>query len=185
LANRLVILGHPDVRNHSIANKIIVDELARLEDLEIRELASLYPDFQIDVEAEQQALIAAETIVLQFPFYWYSVPGILKQWLDLVLAYGFAYGSNGTKLHGKRMILSMTIGGPEEAYQPDGYNTYRIDELITPLKQTANLSGMTLTTPVISHSMVFIPGVYNVKEEVEGRANDHARRLIATIGNPD
>ncbi len=178
----LVIVGHPDLSSGSIANRIIVDRLASIDDVEVRDLQTLYPDFKIDVEAEQAALLEADTIVFQFPFYWYSVPGILKEWLDQVFTYGFAYGSTGTKLHGKRLIVSTTVGGPEESYGRGSFNTYSIDELLVPLKQTAILAGMSFQTPVVTHSMVYIPNKYNVKEEVEGRARDHAERLISCIG---
>ncbi|WP_315983290.1 NAD(P)H-dependent oxidoreductase [Aliamphritea spongicola] len=113
-----------------------------LESTDIRRLDSLYPDYRIDVAAEQQALLEAEVIILQFPFYWYSVPALLKKWLDDVLAYDFAYGANGDKLKGKDLVLSFTIGGPEEAYDPQGYNHFPIAELIKPLQQTAYLAGM-------------------------------------------
>ncbi|RMF44012.1 MAG: flavodoxin family protein [Deltaproteobacteria bacterium] len=184
MSKTLVIVGHPDLENGSIANKLIVEQLAQQEDIEIRDLIRLYPDFRIDVETEQQALLEADTVVLQFPFFWYSVPAILKHWLDQVFCYGFAYGSTGDKLHSKRLIISTTIGGPEESYQSNGYNSFSIDQLLAPLKQTANLTGM-IFEPLVSHSMVYIPGVYNVKEEVEERAREHARRLVASINSPN
>lgn len=183
MSKTLVIVGHPDLQNGSIANKLIVEQLQQQENVEIRDLTSVYPDFRIDVEAEQQALLDAGTVVFQFPFFWYSVPAILKHWLDEVFCYGFAYGSTGDKLHGKRLIVSTTIGGPEDSYHSNSFNHFSIDELLNPLKQTANLSGMSFEV-ISSHSMVFIPGVYNVKEEVEERARDHARRLIDVLGTP-
>ncbi|MEZ4387127.1 MAG: NAD(P)H-dependent oxidoreductase [Candidatus Krumholzibacteriia bacterium] len=181
----LVIVGHPDLDRGSLANKIVVDRLADVDGVNVRNLARLYPDFAIDIEAEQQALLAADTIVFQFPFYWYSVPGILKEWVDRVLSYGFAYGSSGDKLRGKRFILSTTIGGPAESYGSGHYNTYTIDDLLKPWKQTCNLTGMHWQEPVLTHGMVYIPGVYNVKEEVEERARGHAQRLLDAIaGQP-
>lgn len=176
----LVIVGHPQLKEGSLANRIIVEALAEAG-AEIRDLAALYPDFKIDVEAEQAALVAAERVIFQFPFYWYGVPGILKEWMDRVLAHGFAYGSKGKALHGKGLLISTTIGGPARAYQRDGYNTYTVDELMMPLKQTAKLCGMTFEGPVTSHGMIFIPGVYNTQEEVEAQARDHAARLITLL----
>lgn len=178
----LVVLAHPDIENNSVANKVIVDRLGAQKNLDIRDLTRLYPDFRINVEREQQALLEADTVVFQFPFYWYSVPGILKHWLDEVFTYGFAYGSTGTKLQGKRLIVSTTIGGPESSYRSGEYNSYSVEELLKPLQQTANLAGMTFVPPVLSHSMVYIPDVYNVKEEVEERAQDHFDRLSTAIG---
>jgi putative NADPH-quinone reductase len=80
--------------------------------------------------------------------------------------------------------LSFTIGGPEDSYRPEGYNTYPIDDMLNPLKQTANLCGMEYLPPVFTHSMIYIPDVYNVKEEVEARAQDHAERLVNAIAAP-
>lgn len=177
----LVLSGHPDL-NKSYTNRLILERLAeQISDIEIRDLPVLYPDSRIDVAAEQEALLKADIIVLQFPFYWYSVPGILKQWQDDVFSYGFAYGSTGDKLKGKKFIISTTIGGPEEAYQADGYNHFTIEQLLYPLRQTAYLAQLDWQTPAVTHGMVFIPGVYNTQELVESRAEAHAQGLIEQI----
>jgi len=177
-----VIVGHPDLLGGSLANRIIVDGLRSYPGVRVRDLKALYPDFAIDVESEQEALLNTDTLVFQYPFYWYSVPGILKEWMDRVLTHGFAYGSEGKKLNGKDLIVSTTIGGPEDSYRPGGFNNYYVDEFLKPLMQLSNLTGMNFLPPVISYSMIFIPEVYNVKEEVEERARDHASRLIGTLG---
>ncbi len=177
----LVIFAHPDVENGSIANKIIINEISKLEKVEIRNIHQMYPTFKIDVEAEQKALIEAELIIFQYPFYWYNVPGILKEWLDNVFSYGFAFGSTGDKLKGKQFIISTTVGGPEDAYQKDGYNNFTINDLLKPMQQTANLAGMIFNKPLVTHNMVYIPDVYNVKEEVEQRAREHASKLLMFI----
>ncbi len=178
----VAISGHPNLEG-SVANRIIVEALESAGmDLEVRRLDTSYPDYAIDVAAEQEALVAADVIVLQFPFYWYSVPALLKKWVDDVLAYGFAFGSTGDKLKGKDLILSATIGGPQDAYGAEGYNRFSIPELMRPLEQTAGLTGMTFQDPVVTHDMVYIPDVYNKLEGVQARARDHAARLIERIG---
>jgi putative NADPH-quinone reductase len=88
-----------------------------------------------------------DVIVFMFPVYWYSTPAILKEWQDLVLEYGFAYGHDGTALQGKLAICAITAGGPEQAYQSSGYNHYSIRELLRPLEQTTILCGMTYLPP--------------------------------------
>lgn len=177
----VVIAGHPDL-SKSYTNSVILNALESSDlEVEVRRLHELYPDFDIDVEQEQQALISADVIVLQYPFYWYSVPGLLKHWLDKVFTFNFAYGTEGDKLKGKDFVLSFTIGGSEESYQPLGYNHFSIEQLVLPLQQTAYLAGINFQKPVYSHRMVFIPGVYNTQEEVEARANQHAERLIDTL----
>jgi putative NADPH-quinone reductase len=173
----LVVLAHPSIGERSLANRIIIERVRPIEDVTIKDLYRECPSFRFNVEAEHKALLAAGSIVFQFPFYWYSVPGILKEWLDQVFTYGFAYGSAGDKLKGKQFLVSTTVGGPEDAYREGGYNNYSIDDLLKPLRQTANLSGMRYNTPIVSHNMIYIPDVYNKKEEVEQRARLHAERL--------
>lgn len=177
----VIISGHPQLEE-SNTNSIILDELAKADlDVSIRKLDELYPDYKINIDQEQAALVGADIIVLQFPFYWYSVPAILKKWIDDVLNYGFAYGSTGDKLHGKQFLLSITIGGPEEAYTPLGFNHFPIRQLLHPLEQTAYLSGMVYNEPLFSHSMVYIPDVYNTLEEVQERARQHSQKLIERL----
>lgn len=179
--NVLVISGHPNLEN-SYTNKVILSRLeASSEDIVVHRLDERYPDFNIDVDVEQKALKQADVIVLQFPFYWYSVPALMKKWLDDVFSFNFAYGPEGDNLKDKAFILSFTVGGPEEAYTPIGYNHFRIEELIKPLEQTAYLAGMNLQPPVYTHGMVYIPDVYNTQKEVEERANRHADRLLTLI----
>ena len=179
----IVISGHPNL-SASHTNTVILDELSfQLADVEVRRLDELYPDYQINVEAEQQALIKADVVVLQFPFYWYSVPALMKKWIDDVFSYDFAYGAKGDKLKGKDIILSFTVGGPEESYDPLGYNHFEIEQMIRPLQQTAYLAGMNYTQPVYTHRMVYIPGVYNELSEVRVRAKHHADRLVGQIND--
>lgn len=176
----VVISGHPNL-DESFTNKVILDKVQQdVSDIQVRRLDSLYPDYKIDVEAEQQALLEADVIVLQFPFYWYSVPALLKKWVDDVFSYNFAYGSRGDKLKGKDFLLSVTIGGPEESYDPLGYNHFTIEQLLMPLQQTAYLAGMNYRKPIYTHGMVFIPGVYNTQEGVEVKAMQHGAELART-----
>ena len=177
----LVISGHPNLEE-SYTNAVILDELQRrVEGVKIHQLASLYPDFRFDIEAEQAALVAADTIVFQFPFYWYSMPGIMKLWMDEVLTFNFAYGPEGDKLKGKNLVLSFTIGGPKQSYHPLGYNHFSIEQLLTPIEQTAYLAGLNYHPPIYSHGMIYIPEVYNTREAVEARAREQADRLIQTL----
>ncbi|WP_336932576.1 NAD(P)H-dependent oxidoreductase [Acinetobacter bereziniae] len=110
----LLILGHP-YYTRSIANKTIVNELTdKYPDLEVRDIFQRYPDYQIDVAAEQQALLRHETVILQYPMFWFNMPAILKLWFDEVFSYQFAYGSQGDKLKNKKVLLSMTVGQSEK-----------------------------------------------------------------------
>lgn len=108
----------------------------------VRDMYKEYPDYSIDIEREQKLLLEHDRIVMQFPFYWYSCPPLMKKWIDDVLTYGFAYGSNGNALKGKDLQLIISTGGSEESYQHGGDNNFTMLELLRPIEQTANLIGM-------------------------------------------
>lgn len=138
----LVIAAHPNMEGSTI-NSTWVKRLRQEEgEITVHELYAAYSDGKIDIEREQQLLLEHDRIVFQFPFYWYSSPALLKEWQDVVLAYGWAYGSQGTKLHGKEFMLAISTGGPEAAYQAGGYNQYSMSELTKPFQAMANLTGM-------------------------------------------
>ncbi|MDM5201281.1 NAD(P)H-dependent oxidoreductase [Fictibacillus enclensis] len=137
----LVIAVHPNMEG-SLVNKTWMNRLHDEEDVTVHDLYAAYPDGTIDVEREQKLLLAHDRIVFQFPLYWYSSPALLKEWQDVVLTYGWAYGSEGTKLHGKELMLAISTGGPEDAYQAGGYNQFSLNELLKPFQATANLTGM-------------------------------------------
>jgi len=123
---------------------------------------------KIDVDTEQARLLAHDVVVFQFPLYWYSTPAILKQWQDLVLEYGFAYGPGGDKLAGKQCLLAITAGGPEQAYSTSGSNQFELRTLLSPLEQTAQLCQMNFLPPYV------LFGALNAHED--GRAEEHAQR---------
>lgn len=179
----IVILAHPGFEN-SIANKRIIENLqANVSNVEIRNIIELYPDFKIDIEAEQKALLEADTVIFQYPFYWYNMPAILKQWFDVVFNYNFAYGSEGDKLKGKNFLLSFTIGGSKDEYTPLGYNHFRIEEFVKPLEQTAYLAQMKYLNPIYEYGMTYIPNVYSTKETVVKNADKQALKLVEMINS--
>ncbi|WP_119307041.1 NAD(P)H-dependent oxidoreductase [Cohaesibacter haloalkalitolerans] len=180
----LVISGHPNLEA-SLANSTILGDLQGEAGttIETRYLDRLYPGFNIDVAAEQAALVSADVIIWQFPFHWYALPALLKKWVDDVLVFGFAHGIGGDKLHGKKLILSFTTGASLEAYNHGQPMNYTVEEFLPPLRQTATLCGMDLQEPICCNSMMFVPGVSNDndKAEVEARAHNHADRLMSLI----
>ncbi|ASB87257.1 NAD(P)H-dependent oxidoreductase [Bacillus sonorensis] len=142
----LVLAVHPNMEQ-SVVNKTFVEELKGEPDITVRELYQEYPDEVIDVEKEQRLLEEHDRIVFQFPLYWYSSPPLLKKWLDHVLLYGWAYGTNGTALRGKEFMVAVSAGAPEEAYQAGGSNHYSISELLRPFQATSNFVGATYLPP--------------------------------------
>lgn len=142
----LVLLAHPAL-DRSEVNRPLADATACVAGVTLVDLYAEYPDFQIDVDREQSRLLEHDAIVFLHPLYWYSTPAILKEWQDLVLEYGFAYGPDGTALRGKLFFNALTAGGQETAYCAKGYNHFTIRELLQPLEQTAALCGMYYLPP--------------------------------------
>lgn len=122
-----------------------------LPDLTLHDLYEAYPDFDIDVEREQQLLLQHDLIIWQHPFYWYNAPALIKQWQDLVLAHGWAYGTGGRQLQGKAIFNVISCGGPRAAYEEGGRNRFTIRQLLAPFDQTAHLCGMQYLSPFVIH----------------------------------
>ena len=149
-ARVLVLVCHPAL-HRSRVNRRLAAALADLPGVTVHDLYDAWPDFDIGVAHEQRLLLAHDHVVLQHPFYWYSAPALLKQWLDLVLELGWAYGPGGTALHGKTLTSAITTGGPQAAYRPEGYHHHTIDELLAPFSTTARLCGMRWRPPHVVH----------------------------------
>ncbi len=146
----LILFAHPALQKSRI-NKILIKDISKIENVTFHDLYQAYPDFDIDIKREQQLLLDHDIIIFHHPFFWYSTPAILKEWQDLVLEHGWAYGSKGTALKGKKFLNVMTTGGREEAYSKDGYNRNTIRDLLLPLEQTARLCGMEYYPPFVVH----------------------------------
>ena len=144
MKNTLVISGHTDL-SASVANKTILETIAqRLPQAEIVRLDSLYPDFKIDAQAEQQRLLKADVIVLQFPVFWYSAPSLLERWMEETFRHGFSHGSTGDKLKGKKLVLSFTTGAPAEMYSTKGRWATRSTNSCPATRPPANCAGWSL-----------------------------------------
>lgn len=177
----LIILGHPNIEQ-SLANKTILEELQQSHlKVEIRSLAELYPDYRMDISAEQEALLEHQNIVFQYPLYWYNMPAILKHWFDVVLEYQFAYGSKGDKLKGKNFIPSFTVGAPESEYHTLGEHHFRIHEFCKNLEQTAYYTQMNFVEPFYFHGTSVNAGY--TAEDVREKARSHAKRLINLLNS--
>lgn len=146
----LVIFAHPVLERARVAPGLLAAAQGAPH-VEIRDLYELYPDFTIDVEAEQAALVRHQRVVLQFPLFWYSAPALLKEWLDLVLTHGFAYGAEGHALKGKTMALAISTGGGKAAYQTEGHNRFSVAAFLHPFDQTAHLCNMRWAEPFVVH----------------------------------
>ena len=99
----LVLFAHPVLEKSRVQHSLL-QAVSDLENVTVNDLYERYPDFDIDVRKEKKLLLAHDIIIWQHPFYWYSSPALLKQWQDLVLEHGWAYGKNGTALAGKKIF---------------------------------------------------------------------------------
>jgi glutathione-regulated potassium-efflux system ancillary protein KefG len=147
-AGVLVVIAHPAMER-SRANKAMAMAVKGTPGVTLLDLYETYPDFVIDVRAEQKRLIACHSLVVQFPLYWYSTPALLKEWFDLVWLHGFAYGRGGVALKGKRIMAAFSTGSSEQSYSPGGANRFTLAEFLRPLEQTAALCGMDWQTPFV------------------------------------
>jgi len=152
----IVYFAHPG-HKHSRANRAMAVTARAIDGITFVDLYSEYPRFNIDIELEQRRLLEHDVIVFQFPMFWYSTPALVKEWEDLVLEHGFAYGAGGDKLAGKRLLLAITAAGPVDAYQPDGYQRHPIRAFLTPLEQTATLCQMKFLPPYVLFSSLSAP----------------------------
>jgi len=129
-----------------------------------------------DIVAEQDKLRWADTVILQFPLWWFSMPAILKGWVDRVYAYGFAYGVGehsdrhwGDRygegaMAGKRAMLVVTTGGWESHYAARGING-PIDDLLFP----------------IQHGILFYPGFDVLPPHVIYRSSKIGEQNVAEV----
>lgn len=145
----LILLAHPQLAHSRISADLT--RTAREAGHAVRDLYALYPDYLIDVAAEQAALAAADLVVWLHPIHWYGMPPLMKLWLDEVFSFGWAYGPGGQALQGKDLWLVTSTGGPEASYAPGGYNRHFFDAFLPPYEQTAALAGMRFLPPLVLH----------------------------------
>lgn len=169
----LVLFAHP-YPHRSRVNRPLREAVEDLPRVRVHDLYETYPDFFIDVKREQALLRRAGLVVLQHPFYWYSAPALLKQWLDVVLEYGFAIGREGTALHGKSLLSVVSTGHRAEAYGPEGKDRYTMTELLRPFEQTARHCGMEYLPPLVVH------GVRHLSDaDIDAHCERYRQRLLA------
>lgn len=172
MSDILVLLAHPQLQRSRV-NLTMLRAIQDLAQVKIHDLYELYPDFHIDKAHEKEALIQAHTIVLQHPIQWYSCPSLLKEWLDVVLQKGWAYGEGGRALVGKRLLNAVSTGGPPEAYQAGGSNRFTIDEFLYPFNQTAHLCGIDYLAPLVFHNALKAES-----HEIDQHAQHYRKKLL-------
>jgi glutathione-regulated potassium-efflux system ancillary protein KefG len=169
----LILFAHPALEKSRV-NRRLAHAVRNLDGVTFNDLYERYPDFDIDVPREQALLTEHDIVVIQHPFYWYSTPAIVKEWEDLVLEHGWAYGSGGTALNGKTMLNAMTTGGIEATYCREGTNRCSMRELLAPIEQTALLCGMDYLPPFVVH------GTHQLTDsDIAEHAESYRRTVLA------
>lgn len=175
MARLLVYYAHPGQR-HSRLNRVLAGVAREIAEINFVDLYAEYPRHDIDIDREQSRLVDHDVLLFQFPMFWYSTPSLVKEWIDLVLEHGFAYGKGGDALYGKRLMLAVSAGAPEEAYAPDGYQKYPLRRFLLPLEQTAVLCHLAFTPPYTLYG--------SLRAGDESRIDPHAegyRRLLEAV----
>ena len=178
MADVLVLVAHPDIARSRVNRTLAAQaRLLPADAVEVRDLYALYPDYVIDVEAEQAALAQARTVVWLHPVQWYSMPALMKLWVDDVLAFRWAYGPGGRALAGKCLWLVVSAGGSETSYRDAGNNRHAFESFLPAYQQTAELVGMRFLEPQVFY------GAHKAEaHEVHAHAHAFAERLLALAG---
>lgn len=146
---------HPALEKSRI-NQRLLKCAHDLDSVRVNDLYQLYPDFQINAEAEKAKMEAHDSIVFQFPLYWYSSPALLKEWFDITLQYGWAYGRHANALVGKKTRFAVSTGAPGDTYTKEGHNGYTMEEFLRPMLNTCQLCGMSIGDPFYVHSALHV-----------------------------
>ena len=178
MKNILIVSGHTDLEHDSVANKIILETLHnQLPDAEFDYLDRLYPDFHIDVKAEQEKLVKANIIVFQYPIFWYAMPSLLHRWVEKTFVHGFSHGSKGKSLQGKKLIASFTTGAPESFFAGEG-----IDHLLYPIHGICNLCGMQFKGHVYTGGVSYQLRTDEASlAQIKAKALEHAENVVNLI----
>ena len=113
----LVLFAHP-YPHMSRVNRAMAEAVRDLPHVTVRDLYEIYPDFYIDVKREQALLTTHDVIVMQHPVYWYSCPSLLKEWMDSVLEYGWAYVLAARRCRARNWPRPCRPGGPMRPTAP-------------------------------------------------------------------
>ena len=174
----LILFAHPALEKSRV-NRHLIAAVNNLAGVTVHDLYEAYPQFHINVKYEQELLVNHDIIIFQHPLYWYSSPAILKEWQDLVLEHGFAYGHEGKALIGKKFLSAITTGGAEDSYQSTGHNRFSLRSFLLPFEQTAYLCGMEYLPPFV------IQGTHQIHNQqiIMDYAQSYRRSILALQNN--
>lgn len=173
--NKIVILLFHPVLHKSRVNSVLLNSIEGIEGVSYRKMYDLYPDYNIDIKEEQEVLLQNDIIVWQHPFYWYSSPSLMKEWIDLVLEHGFAYGKAGRALEGKLLMSAISTGARREMYGAEDGVKYSFRHLLAPFEQTVGLCRMQYLPPFVTH------GTHLLQEDQIEKSGEHYARVIKSL----
>jgi len=171
--NILILFAHPALQNSSV-NRQLIKYVTDLDGITFHDLYEAYPDFHINVKHEQNLLLENDIIVFHHPLFWFSVPAIVREWMDLVLQHMWAYGKTGKALEGKTLFNVITTGGRESLFQHDGSHGNTIIEFLAPIRQSAYVCGMNFLPPFVVYGTRDI-----TQQEIVNHGEDYQKMLVA------
>lgn len=170
----LILFAHPALQKSRV-NRQLITYVNDIEGVTFHDLYEVYPDFHIHVAREQKMLVGHDIIVFHHPLFWFSVPALLKEWMDLVLEHMWAYGRKGRALKGKKLLSVITTGGRESLFREKGYNRHTMAEFLYPIGQTAHVCGMEYLPPFVVH------GTHTITKEEIARHGEEYRKIITAL----
>jgi len=169
----LIIFAHPALQKSRV-NKQLIRYVRDIKGVTFHDLYEAYPDFHIHVKHEQELLMRHDVIVFHHPLFWFSCPAILKEWMDLVLEHGWAYGRDGRALKGKKLLTVTSTGGRESLFRKNSYNRHTMIEFLAPFRQAAYVCGMEYLSPFVVH------GTHTItREEIAAHGEDYLKIITA------
>jgi len=169
----LILFAHP-ATEASRVNRPMIDAVTEIEGVTVHDLYEAYPDFDINVRREQDLVALHDTVVWHHPLRWYNCPALLKEWLDVVLTRGWAYGAGATALIGKRAMSAVSTGGLVDAFTPKGSSGREVGDFLAPFEQTAHFCGMHYLEPFVLH------GTHPARDaEIHDHAQAYRDRILS------
>lgn len=170
----LILFAHPALQKSRV-NRRLIEYVRDINGVTFHDLYEEYPDFHINVKHEQKLLVETDIIVFHHPVFWFSVPALLKEWMDLVLEHGWAYGRGGRALKGKKLLSVISTGARESLYHRESYNRHTIGEFLAPINQTAYVCGMEYLPPFVVH------GTHTITKEETAAQGENYRKIITAL----
>ena len=154
MTKTLIIMSHPDI-NQSSSQQFLLAAVKGEEQIQVRHLESILAaqrSEHFDKTLERACLQEADRIILQFPFYWYQCPSVMKQWMDEVLTLNL---SQKNKM--KEFGIVVTVGAKSDRYTAGGSVGFGIEELLRPYQALANQLGWDYQTPFVIYQFQYLP----------------------------